>query len=477
MRTALPVMAILIVLGSPPPLSAQEEKVEEIPPSVPTAHPVSAIPSSLDDRLQAIERQMRDTEEEQRRLVEENKALDGKKPDPASPKEKEKKAIEFAPYGFIEMIGWANDSLFVGNDLPLYVIDRGQSTTGVTAKGSRLGTKILFPRLEAVTLTATLEVDFVANMADTGYAESYPGVRLRHAVMDLSKTWGDSTLGFKAGQTWATALPNIFPALINPACGWGIGNIWQRMPLAEIYFTQRFAQTFAFTTQIAAARAMTGASSNRNSFLEVNIDAGDASHIPQLHGQLSLTGRFSDIDLLFAVGGAWGRENYKSGVNLNKKEIKYVGGMTDVGLIVSSLKLSHQYAEVAGKFFWGQNLDTFGVFGGSLIAEEIDVTTRRVTGSQRALGWWTQLTMKPLKELALHVGYSSEDPDEKQAGATPLYFNNDALWVSAFYTFFERLTIGFQWIQMQTHDIKLAGAPARRSMTGNTIMGNAKLTF
>jgi len=466
MRTSLPAILAFILLGGYQTLPAQEEARAKVAP-----------PAPLEDRLQAIERQMRDTEEEQRRLVEENKGLDTKRPEPASPGKKEKEPIAFAPYGFIEMIGWANDSLFVGNDLPLYVSDRGQSTTGVTAKGSRLGTKILFPRLEAVTLTATLEIDFVANMADTGYAESYPGIRLRHALMDLSKTWGDSTLGFKAGQTWATALPNVWPALINPACGWGIGNLWQRMPLAEIYFTQRFAETFAFTAQIAAARAMTGASANRNSFLEVNIDAGDASHIPQLHGQLSLSGRFSDIDLLFAVGGVWGRENYKGGVYLNKKDIRYTGGMADVGLVVSSLKLSHQYAEVAGKFFWGQNLDTFGVFGGSIITEDIDATTRRVTGSQRALGWWAQLTMKPLKELALHVGYSSEDPDEKQSGAAPLYFNNDALWVSAFYTFIERLTLGFQWIQMQTHDIKLAGVAERRSMTGNTIMGNVKLTF
>ena len=176
----------------------------------------------------------------------------------------------------------------------------------------------------------------------------------------------------------------------------------------------------------------------------------------------------------------WGRENYKSGVYLNnKKDVKYIGGMVDVGMVTGALKLSHEYAEIAGKFWWGQNLDVFGVFGGSLITETVDATTKRVVGSQRALGWWAQLTMKPLKGLNLNVGYSSEDPEEGQkAGsvkATPLYFENASLWVSAFYTFFDRMTIGFQWSQVQTKELNTAAG--RISLTGNSIMGNVKLAF
>ncbi|HOW51171.1 MAG TPA: cell envelope integrity protein TolA [bacterium] len=459
--------------------------------------PEASVPAqpSVEERLKALEDRTQKAEEAQTRLAEENKKLqeelaakktaeETKKPEP--PKE-EKKAVEFTPYGFIELLGWANDALFVGNDLTLYVSNEGQSTTGITAKGSRIGTKVAFPRLEEVVLSATMEIDFVANMADTGYAESYPMIRMRHAYMELAKTWGNSTLGFKAGQTWATATPTIWPALINPAVGWGIGNTWQRMPLVEFSFTQKFAETFAFTAQIAAARAMTGASANRNGFLEVNIDAGDASHIPQIQSQLSLKGAFSGIDMTVAAAGVWGRENYKGGVypNNKKKELKYIGGLVDVGMVTGALKLSHQYAEIAGKFWWGQNLDVFGVFGGSLITENVSAATatapeiKRVIGSQRALGWWAQLTMKPLKELNLNVGYSSEDPEEGQKiGNTlcaPLYFENAALWVSAFYTLFERMTVGLQWTQVQTKEFNTAAG--RVSLTGNSIMGNVKLNF
>ncbi|HNT28451.1 MAG TPA: hypothetical protein PKH10_09760, partial [bacterium] len=285
------------------------------PEEVPTEAPVEVSPvPTVEDRVKALE-------ERQARLVEENgklrQEIEAKKKDAAEKEKvdirKNRRPIEFRPYGFIELIGWAHDTLFNASEIPLYAKDDGKSTTGMTAKRSRLGTKVFFPRLEGIDLTGMLEIDFFANMADTGFSESYPMIRMRHAFFDLGKTWDDSTLGFKAGQTWAVAAPNVFPALINPGVGWGVGNLWQRMPLADIYFTQKFAKTFSFTVDAAVARAMTGASANRNGFLEVNIDAGDASHIPQVQGQLSLKGAFSGLDLLVAVGGAWGRESYKGG--------------------------------------------------------------------------------------------------------------------------------------------------------------------
>jgi len=469
-------------------LFAQEAEVEATEATAPAAEETVAetpapVPAPVDP---AIEQRVKALEEKQAQLVEENKKLkeeiEAKKAAAAEEKKempKEKKAVEFLPYGFIELYAWMSDAALFTNDFPLYVTDEGKSTTGMSAKNSRLGTKIFFPRLEGVKLMGTLEIDFFTNMADTGYSESYPMIRMRHAFMDLSKTWGDSTLGFKAGQTWAVATPILFPAQINPALGWGLGNLWQRMPLASIYFTQKFAETFSFNAEVAAARAMTGASSNRNGFLEVNIDAGDASHIPQIQGQVSLKGAFAGLDLLVAVGGAWGRESYKGGVFLNnKKDTTYTGGLVDVYLVNPALKLSHEYFEVGGKFFWGQNLDVFGAFGGALISENAnaDGTIKRVLDGQRTMGYWAQLTGKPLPGWSLHVGYSAEDPDQGQEKAAPLFFRNSSIWVSTFYKFFGQMTLGFQWQQIRSEDITINKAP-RKNLTGNSFMGNAKLEF
>ncbi len=455
---------------------AQEEAApaeEKIAPAEEKAAPVTG--DAVEARIKAIEENQAKLEEENKKLREELAAKqEAAKAEPAktepAKEEKKKPLVEFAPYGFIELYGWANDAAFNAGDFPIKVVDENKSTTGMTAKNSRLGTKILFPSIEAVKLSAMLEIDFFTNMADTGYSESYPMIRMRHAVFELSKTWENSTLGFKAGQTWSTATPILFPAQINPSLGWGLGNLWQRMPLVEVYFTQKFADTFSFTTQLAAVRAMSGASANQNGFLEVNIDAGDASHIPQIQGQLSLKGAFAGLDLLVAVGGAWGRESYKGGVKLNKKDIVYTGGIVDVILVNPALKLSHEYFEVAGKFFWGQNVDVFGAFGGALITENVDATNKRVTGSQKTMGYWAQATGKPLKGWTLNVGYGAEDPDEDQTGAAPLFLSNSQIWVSSFYTFFERVTVGFQWSQVWTE-------LATKDLTGNTIMGSAKVSF
>ena len=450
---------------------AQEEEAQSVPAPV------------LEERVKALEDEQARLADENKKLKEEIEAKKAAAEGPKKEKPEEKKTIEFSPYGFIKLYGWANDAQFRSGEFPLYVTDEGKSTTGMTAKHSRIGTKISFPRLEEVKLVGTVEVDFFTNMADTGYAESYPMIRMRHAFMDINKMWGDSTLGFKAGQTWAVATPILFPAFVNPTVGWGTGNLWQRMPQVSVYFTQKFAETFSFNAEVAAARAMTGASANRNGFLEVNIDAGDASHIPQIQGQVSLKGAFSGLDLLVAVGGAWGRESYKGGVFLNNdKSVKYVGGLTDVFLLHPALKLSHEYFEVAGKFFWGQNLDVFGAFGGAIVSEDVSAATatapavKRVLGGLVSLGYWAQVTGKPFPGWSLHVGYGAEDPDERQAGATPLFFRNSSLWVSTFYKFFGQVTLGFQWQQVRTESLFLKNAP-RRNMTGNILMGSAQIEF
>ncbi len=484
MRSFLSLSALLLTCSY---LVAQEPAVNA-PGNGEIAAPSAEEPAapSLEERVKALEERAAKAEAAQAQLAEENKRLseelsqkkDDEAAQEASKKKEEKPPLTFQPYGFIDLTGWANDAQFFVNNMPLYVVDKSKSTIGLTARSSRIGVDVGFPRIEVVSLTGKLEIDLGATLSDSGTAESSPMFRLRHAYTELSKTWNTTTLGAKAGQTWATATLLVWPAFISQSMAWGMGNTWQRMPLFEVYVTQKFAETFAFTAQVAAARAMTGASANRASAVEINIDAGDASDIPQIQGQLSLKGTIpsAGLSLFAAAAGAWGREKYKSGVYLNKKDIKYVGKTVDVGYAAGALRITHQYAEIAGKFWWGQNVDVFGYYGGALITEDVNATTKRVLDSQRALGWWAQLTMKPLKELAIHVGYGSEDPDEKQKGASPVYYENDSLWVAAYYTLFDRLVLGFQWTQLQTKDLKQSDG-SRTSQTGNSLMGNIRLLF
>lgn len=380
------------------------------------------------------------------------------------PPEKKEEApiVKFKPYGSIELAGYGSDAQFMSNDLMLYVEDEKGSTSNITARNTRFGVDISLPRLVEVDLVAKIELDFFGGLANSGLAESNVGLRIRHAYLKIGKTFkSGTTLSFLAGQTWSTATVPIFPSMINPAQGWGAGNVWSRLPLAEFEVAQKAGPT-DIGLKLAVAKPITGASANKGGFLEMNIDAGDASHWPSLQGQLYVKAKFSGIDLMWAAAGAYGRENYVKGVKINNAPEPVYGDEVEVWIFDTALNLSHKYAEIQAKYFMGANLDMFGFFGGSIITDKGGY----VVESMKGMGYWVELALKPYKGLKLAVGLGGEYTNHDQA----VYDQNDSVWVSVFWTFFDHLTPGFQWQQIITekNDIK---------KTGNVFLGNLKFTF
>ncbi len=377
------------------------------------------------------------------------------------PEKEERKAVRIKPYGFVELYGYGNDAQFLSNDLMVYVVDEDRSVFGMSARNTRLGLEISVPYIEKVDLSAIVEIDFVGSLPDTGNAETSTGLRMRHAFFKASKTFSsDTTLALKAGQTWATAIIPIFPNMINPAGGWGAGNLWNRLPLAELELAQK-AGNFDLGLKGSVVKPITGTSANRRNFIEINIDAGEASNWPSLQGQLYLKFKMPSIDVFWAAGGAYGREDYTSGVKVNNGDDILFGNEVEVWMFNTALKIVHKYAELQGKYFLGENLDMFGYFGGSVVKEN-----GIVTESMRATGFWAELTMKPLNKLRLSVGMGSEYNDHEQA----VYNQNDVFWLSLFYTFFDHITPGFQWQQVITEKNSV-------KQTGNSYMGSLKFSF
>ncbi|MBP7433817.1 hypothetical protein KA996_09770 [bacterium] len=400
-----------------------------------------------------------------------------KKEEVKAPEKKEEKIVKFKPYGFFELAGYATDSTFQYNDLMLFVKDENGSTSNISARNTRLGLDVSIPYVTAVDLSGKFEVDFLGGLAKSGMAESNVGLRMRHAYLKIGKTFKTgTTLSLLAGQSWATATIPIFPNMINPGYGWGKGNLWSRLPVAELEVAQKAGPT-CVGLKFGVAKPITGASANNGNFLEVNFDAGDVSHWPSIQGQLYLKANFAGIDLLWAAGGAYGRENYVDGIKVNNAESYVIDEETDkikkqdnivygdeveVWMFNTALKLSHKYAEIQGKYFMGANLDMFGFFGGSLIKD----ADGYIVDSLKAQGYWAELSLKPYKGLRLSVGLSGEYTNHDQA----VYDQNDAVWVSVFWTFFDHFTPGFQWEQVITEktDVK---------KTGNAFFGNVKFTF
>ena len=109
------------------------------------------------------------------------------------------------------------------------------------------------------------------------------------------------------------------------------------------------------------------------------------------------------------------------------------------------------------------NLDMFGFFGGSLIKDDDGY----VVDSLKAMGYWAELSLKPYNGLRFSVGLGGEYTDHDQAE----YYQNDAVWVSAFWTFFDHFTPGFQWQQIITEK------EDDKKITGNSFMGSLRFSF
>ncbi len=398
-------------------------------------------------------------------------------------KNKKKPAITFHPYGRIDLRGWANDAQFLVNDKPVCVADQDASSANITIRDTRLGFVLAVPGVTAVNMSARLEIDFFGNMGNSFAAEVIGMPRLRHAYFDIHHRFkSGTTIGGKFGQTWATAIVPLFPVLSSG--GWGAGNLWQRLPLGDLYLEQEIGKSWKMHFSVAAAKPMSGASPNRNSYVEFNIDAGAGSHWPALQTQLWFGGSAGSFTLYFAAAASYSRENYEHGVLVNnlKGTTKLYGNEVENWSFDSGMKIFHKYGYLQGKFFIGNNLDLYGAFSSGVTYSTDAQGNKKVLSSQRAMGYWGELHLTPFKQLDLFTGVGGEKPDTDQTGSCPVFEENTAFWVGASYTFFDRLTLMFYWHQIQTEGFDTGkkdgvGDPIRKDLTGNSYSGLIRFAF
>lgn len=455
---------IVVEKKTEPEKQPETLKKEEVKPTVPVkevkkTEPEKKVAQTPEKDLRTLTKELEELKAEVAKMKAETK------PEAKKDEKLSGDPIMFKPYGFIELYGWANDAQFVSNDLTIFVKDEAGSTANLSARNSRFGFTISVPYITAVDLSAKLEIDFFGSMPDGSYAVTSTGIRMRHAYFKLAKTFDSgTTLALLAGQTWTTAIIPIFPNLINPAAGWGTGNPWNRLPLAEITVAQKMGKLCG-GLKLAAAKPISGASSNRKNFIEINVDSGDSSHWPSLQGQLFLKGNFDKIKFHFAAAGAYGREDYTQGVKMNNSETPVYGDEVHTWIFNTALVFSHKYAEIKGKFYLGENLDMYGIFGGSLIKDENGI----VRDSMEAMGYWAELTLKPFEGLVLSTGLGAEMMEDSDDAK---YKQNDSFWIAAYYTFFKHFRVGLQWQNTMTEY-----NDERGKLKGNSVMGSLRFTF
>ncbi len=381
----------------------------------------------------------------------------------------DKESIQFKPYGYIELYGISSDVGMVGPELLIYAKDKTKEGFTINARNSRFGTKIILPSIKDVNLSATMEIDFFGTMADSGMSESRPMPRLRHAFFDVKKTVGDDYVGLIGGQTWSVASMTLFPSMINPGVGWAMGNPWQRLPQVQLYYGKKLGK-HTLNFKFSVNEPMTGSSLSRGKLLSSDYDAGGSSMMPLLESSLTLDAVFGDFKLLVGASGSYGKEDYSDYVNGS-----VVGGKTvDVQMIQGALKIEHPFFTILGKYYAGKNLDVYGVGFGSALAKDLkDGTTDKyeIVDSVSTQGFFVDLSVFPLrdKNLQLVFGMGMDDPDEKHENASVVYNKNSYYLGGVYYTFFERLKTGINYMRVMKE--------ATKDINSNHFMFLLRFTF
>jgi len=249
-------------------------------------------------------------------------------------------------------------------------------------------------------ITGKIEIDFFNNGLQ-GQSESRAALRMRHAWMKLA--WGRTSL--LAGQTNDVISP-LFPIINADLVMWGAGNLGDRRPQLRV----EHAPPAAETGMIAQFEmGLTGADDNSDLDTAGTFGAGyrdgETSGKPTLQARL---GTRWDMMGQKAEGGVWAHRAWEEPDTsfAGKSEFDSTAFGFDLAMPV--------YKDVVGlkaEAWTGENVDDVrgGIFQG----------INRITGEEiESRGGFVELSYKCSDHLAAYVGYSTDNPDNADVGAS-----------------------------------------------------------
>jgi len=399
--------------------------------------------------------------------------LYGAKPETSHSKASPSRPVaQIKTYGFVELNGYYEDSQFMGNDGPIWIVQERLRSIGLSPRVTRFGFNVNFPTITEINLGATLESDFAGDYADSPYAESRPMMRLRHAYIDISKNpVPKKTVGVKVGNTWSIISP-LNPSVEPITMAWGLGNIWQRQPQVQLYFDQKLDHG-KVGGAVAANRPMTGDSIYRATNISSAIDAGDASCMPMMEWECHFERKVDPFELYLSCSGLFGKEDY-TGMTAKKiggADYKVNGNVVNVDGIFGAAKATWGKLTLQGEIYAGENLDLFGTqLSSGLKYVRNDVTkVLTVLDSVKTRGGWVQFSFNPTKKLNLNWIYGIDDPED---WPTNVYRWNTAFVTSAFYFWYERLILS-----ACVYHIHTALTTTVEPLEGNELTTSLRLLF
>jgi len=367
------------------------------------------------------------------------------------------------PYGTI----WADSVYATSRTVPgrfaLWIAseeDQGEPAFELDARRSRVGIDVVGPTIGQYDSGARVEVDFLGNFV----TDNQPDVRLRHAYWEAK----NEHARFLVGQNWDVVSP-LLPNSVNFTASWAAGNIgFRRTQIrGERYIPIGAGMTW--TLQGALAQNIVQDLATGFSAAGVTRETGDW---PLLEGRSAIT--FDNIQagrhtMTLGMSGHIGETgfDFSQGHPANPA----LGPEDDVRLETWSYNFDAKIPlteklSLQGEFFQGTNLSN--LLGG--IGQGVCPCLRIPIDS---IGGWAELRYVVNKKVVTHIGYSIDDPDDKDSllGRT----KNQMLYTNLYYKISEDLITGFEVSTWRTDYHNRTNEPGFTPVAGPTEPGKAVL--
>ena len=269
------------------------------------------------------------------------------------------------------------------------------STSSATMRQSRVTVFALVPEFAGGAIKGEIDVDFFGGQQPSTGGRTFPLLRVRRAVAEL--TW--KRVALLVGQESppiAAVSPSSLASIGFPDFA-GAGNLWLWIP--QIRLSADLAPTGGLRVAAEVAALAPTSGEPEGTFL-TQPDIAERSGRPFLQGRGRVRGRWGEGERLGEVsaGGHYGWILDASGNPVPSKALA-VSVWTPIG----------SRLELRAKGFTGQALAGLGGggIGQNMVRDGVPV---------RAVGGWAQVNLRPSMQWEIGGGAGIDDPDDADLG-------------------------------------------------------------
>ena len=308
--------------------------------------------------------------------------------------------IEASLHGLILINAFHTTDNVNNSDVPQFAVPPSEaspegSASSATARQSRLTAFALVPEFAGGVLEGELDVDFFGGQQPSSGGRTFPLLRLRRAVAEL--TW--QKVALLVGQESppiAAVSPSSIASIGFPDFA-AAGNLWLWIPQIRLGADLQSGASLRLGAEIAALAPTSG--EPQGTFL-TQPDIAERSGRPFLQGRVR--GRWGAAEEMgeVSLGGHYGWILDAAGERVPSKALA-LSIWTPLG----------PKLDFRAEAFTGQALAGLGGggIGQNMVRDGVPV---------RSAGGWAQLNLRPMQQWEIGGGGGIDDPDDEDLGET-----------------------------------------------------------